>query len=142
MKKILLLFALLVIAVPKMNAQVRTDYQTNQPEFTSAQNIEWNTRYTMLLDNQNKLLQNRKTAIIISLAGGAVGVVGTTMVSVSSLSGETSPSGSALTLIGGAATAVGGVWLIVNEFKLINNQTQINDHLKLRLTPGGVALEF
>ena len=142
MKKLIFLFVLLLISIPKMNAQVRPEYQKGQSGFTVAQNIEWNTQHSLLLDNQNKLLKNRKIATIISLAGGGIGAIGATMVSVASVQGQASPSGTALYLVGGAATAVGGVWLIVNEFKLINNQTQINDHLKLRLTSSGVALEF
>lgn len=142
MKKILVIFALLLISIPKMSAQVRPESQKDMPGFATAQEIDWTTRYSLLLDNQNKLLQNRKIATIVGLAGGFVGGIGSTMISVSATEGEASPAGTAMVLVGGTAAAVGGVWLLVNEFKLINNQRQINDHLKLRLTPGGVALEF
>ena len=142
MKKILILFAFLLIAVPKMNAQVRPEIQKDHPGFANAQGIEWNTQHAMLLDTQNRLLDGVKTATIISLAGGFVGGIGSSMVTLSAAEGNTSPAGTALVLVGGSAAAVGGVWLLINEFKLINNQKQINDHLKLRLNPGGVALEF
>ena len=106
-----------------------------------------NTQYVDLLSYQNHLLKNRKTALIVSLAGAGVGVIGS-MVTVASIdaSGGTytidSPVGSALMGIGSIAVTTGGIWLLINEFKLIDSQKRINEHLILRYGPDGVRLQF
>ena len=43
---------------------------------------------------------------------------------------------------GELAFLTGGIWMIVNEFKMVNSQRKINDHLILRYGPNGVALQF
>ena len=43
---------------------------------------------------------------------------------------------------GEIALLTGGIWMIVNEFKMVNSQRKINDHLILRYGPNGVALQF
>ena len=42
---------------------------------------------------------------------------------------------------GELAFLTGGIWMIVNEFKMVNSQRKINDHLILRYGPNGVALQ-
>ena len=83
-----------------------------------------------LLTRENNLLQRRKTALTISLVGLGTTAFGTAV------------EAPGLVVLGGAATLVGGVWLIVNEFKLINVQQQINKKLILQINPNGVALRF
>ncbi len=83
-----------------------------------------------LLTRENNLLKSRKTALTISLIGIGVTTLGTAV------------EGPGLVVLGGAATLVGGVWLIVNEYKLINVQQQINKKLILQINPNGVVLKF
>ena len=83
-----------------------------------------------LLTRENNLLQRRKTALTISLVGLGTTAIGTAV------------EAPGLVVLGGAATLVGGVWLIVNEFKLINVQQQINKKLILQINPNGVILRF
>ncbi len=96
----------------------------------------WNSKHVDLLDFENKLLDRRKTALILSIAGAGVSSIG------ASLGIGESEVGATLTIVGGLATLTGGVWFLVNEFKLINCQKKINSHLTLRYTPTSIALTF
>ena len=150
MKKILLAIVMFALFAPVMSAQVRPgapspgtsglDTQHSWPDFTSAADIDWANRYTILLEDQNSLLQQRKAATILTLAGGLVGGLGAVM--VQNTTGAVSPGMTIMCVTGGVAAFSGSIWLLVNGFQMINNEKKINDHLILRCTPGGVALEF
>ena len=97
------------------------------------------------------MLQSRKIAKIVSLTGAGVAAIGSATTVFSALLNydpevggeiEVSPAGSILTSVGSIAMAVGGIWLLVNDFKLINSQKRINENLILRYGPTGVALQF
>ena len=146
MKHFVTIFAALFIFSSMASAQTidRTIEQSNQTKnvTVTTRDTQWNTRYTMLLEDQNSLLKQRKTAIIMSLAGSVVGGLGSAIVTTSAENGESSPVGTVMAITGGACTLAGGVWLLMNEFQLINSQKAINDHLRLRYSPTGVVLEF
>lgn len=146
MKHFVTIFAALFIFSSLASAQTidRTIEQSNQNKSVTVatRDTQWNTRYTMLLEDQNSLLKQRKTAIIMSLAGGVVGGLGSAIVTTSAENGESSPVGTVMAITGGACTLAGGVWLLMNEFQLINSQKAINNHLRLRYSPTGIALEF
>lgn len=146
MKHFVTIFAALFIFSSMASAQTidRTIEQFNQTKnvTVTTRDTQWNTRYTMLLEDQNSLLKQRKTAIIMSLAGSVVGGLGSAIVTTSAENGESSPVGTVMAITGGACTLAGGVWLLMNEFQLINSQKAINNHLRLRYSPTGVVLEF
>lgn len=146
MKHFVTIFAALFIFSSMASAQTidRTIEQSNQTKnvTVTTRDTQWNTRYTMLLEDQNSLLKQRKTAIIMSLAGSVVGGLGSAIVTTSAENGESSPVGTVMAITGGACTLAGGVWLLMNEFQLINSQKAINNHLRLRYSPTGVVLEF
>lgn len=96
-------------------------------------------QYYFLLDQQNHLLKNRKTALTLTLVGSAVTSLSTL---TADSNGELSKGGAIMALAGSITTLVGGVWLIVNEYQLISSQRRINDHLMLQVKPNGLALSF
>lgn len=142
MKHFLTVLAALMIFAPMANAQTIKKADENKSVNVTTRDTQWNTRYTMLLEDQNSLLKQRKTAIIMSLAGSVVGGLGSAIVTTSAENGESSPVGTVMAITGGACTLAGGVWLLMNEFQLINSQKAINNHLRLRYSPTGVVLEF
>lgn len=83
-----------------------------------------------LVTEQNEILKNRKTALTISVVGIGVTALGA------------ATQAPFLAVVGGVGTLVGGIWLISNEYRLINNQTKINEHVMLELNPSGVKLRF
>ena len=92
-----------------------------------------------LIAIQNKLLSNRRTALSISIAGSVLGTVGAVLFNDN---GEITDEGAVLVLVGGLTAAVGEVWLLVNEFKLIDNKRLLNERIMLELNPSGVRLRF
>ena len=92
-----------------------------------------------LIAIQNKLLSNRRTALSLSIAGSVLGTVGAVLFNDN---GEITDEGAVLVLVGGLTAAVGEVWLLVNEFKLIDNKRLLNERIMLELNPSGVRLRF
>ena len=88
-----------------------------------------------LLTQENKLLNNRKTALIVSSIGFGSVILGETVLSNGDLT-------DVFVGLGGIATLVGGIWLVVNDFKLINVRQQINKNLMLQINPNGLVLTF
>ena len=95
--------------------------------------------YYVLLGKQKDLLQKRKYAIVTTLAGSALISVGSVMTDDT---GHLTESGAATVVIGELASLVGGIWWIVNEFKVINIQQEIDRKLMLELNPNGLILRF
>lgn len=97
-----------------------------------------------LLSYKNTLLTQRKVALIITLSGSTVGVVGASMMFL----GMTDPSdvmseiGKGIMIGGGIVAAAGGIWCVINEFNLMNCERKINDALTLRFGPTGIAIQF
>lgn len=149
MKKVLLALFVLVASSVLASAQIapgRAPLPENNQDI-----LYQNGQYVELLAQQNKLLQSRKIAKIVSLTGAGVAAIGSATTVFSALLNydpevggeiEVSPAGSILTSVGSIAMAVGGIWLLVNDFKLINSQKRINENLILRYGPTGVALQF
>ena len=96
-------------------------------------------QYYVLLGKQKDLLQKRKYAIVTTLAGSALVTIGAGMVDDS---GNITSSGAATALTGSLVSLVGGIWWIVNEFKVINIQQEIDRKLMLELNPNGLILRF
>lgn len=136
MKRIILSFAVLLISVSAL-AQIKpsTPKVSNGTDSISALDY---SQYT-LLTQENKLLKNRKTALIVSTIGFGSVILGETM---TDNQGYLTDSGTVFVGLGGIATLVGGIWLVVNEFKLINVQQQINKNLMLQINPNGLVLRF
>lgn len=95
----------------------------------------WDYRYTELLKVQNKCLSNRKTALIITTSGCGAAFVG-------SIIGADTEAGAIIFSLGAVAVLTGGIWSVINEFKLIDNQKQLNEHLCLKFTPTSIAITF
>ena len=127
MKRVLIAFTICLLGIPAFAQNKDTT-----PIVMNGQVIMNANDYDRisLLTRENNLLQRRKTALTISLVGLGTTAIGTAV------------EAPGLVVLGGAATLVGGVWLIVNEFKLINVQQQINKKLILQINPNGVALRF
>jgi len=92
--------------------------------------------YAALLQRQDKLLGRRKSALIVTASG-----LGTTLAGAIVLQEVDSYAGGYIYLTGLLASGTGLIWLIVNEFNLIDNKRKING-MKLAAIPGGVALKF
>lgn len=147
MKKILLLVVALFVSAGISHAQFIkgpsdnsiTEIQageTLEPTDSNAQYL--NYQYLELLNRQNDILNSRRTALILTLAGGFAGSI-----CASAIQNGNNSVGLAYGYIGAVLTELTGlVWLTVNEFTLINNRKKINENIKLRYTGNGVALQF
>jgi len=142
MKKLIIAIVVLLASVGMANAQERVPVK-HQPGFNNPGAVSLNTDYAYLLNNQNRLLQNRKVALTLSIAGGAVAGIGSSVLQMAMMEEDGNPTpGAIITAVGGTCALVGGIWTMINEFKLIESQKKINDNLLLRFGPGGVALQF
>ena len=132
MKRIILSFVVLLISVSAL-AQIKpsTPQVSNGTDSISALDY---SQYA-LLTQENKLLNNRKTALIVSSIGFGSVILGETVLSNGDLT-------DVFVGLGGIATLVGGIWLVVNDFKLINVRQQINKNLMLQINPNGLVLTF
>ena len=132
MKRIILSFVVLLISVSAL-AQIKpsTPQVSNGTDSISALDY---SQYA-LLTQENKLLNNRKTALIVTSIGFGSVILGETVLSNGDLT-------DVFVGLGGIATLVGGIWLVVNDFKLINVRQQINKNLMLQINPNGLVLTF
>ena len=145
MKRIILTLAIIAVSAGVANAQVRPDAERPMGGPEGPGFCMPDTEYVQLLTDQNQLLGRIRTSIYISLAGSLVPGVCEGIYEVKKQANPDYTIGGGLlagVIVGEAAIITGGVMLLVNELKLIKNQRQINDHLILRATPGGLALEF
>ena len=137
MKKFIVILIALFSFSLLSNAQVRPDVP-QRPAKDNSTDIEV---YQNLLLKQNTILSNRKTALTVSLIGGGLATAGSALYSFQKESGDNPYGGLLLSALGGVTGLVGGVWMIVNEYNLVENQKRIN-HTNLRLTQKGVAIVF
>ena len=110
-------------------------------------------QYVERMNYQNHLMNNRKVAMIVSLSGVGISIVSGVLCAEGSIyqvnprTGENQlakiPVAPLVGLAVGEAVALtGGIWFLVNEFKMIDTQKKINDHLILHYGPDGVKLMF
>ena len=97
-----------------------------------------NMQYVDLLNRQNDLLSVRVIALSLSIGGGFLSGVMTSLAQ----SGYTNSAVATLLVVSLTTSLVGGVWMIINEYQLISNRKKINNNLTLRYGPTGVALQF
>ena len=150
MKKVLFALAVLMASALVANAQIAPGREFK--EVLPPEVLAQNTQYVDLLAYQNHLLKNRKTALIVSLSGIGTVTVSTIIGFAGALYSYNSNTGgvdiqfpvyaTAGQLAGSVAATTGAVWYLVNEFKMINAQKKINNHLILRYGPDGVKLMF
>ena len=110
------------------------------PGATSLSNSEDLT----LLQEQNKLLNNRRIETIVAVSGiGTVGVGGL-IAFVGAVADADGLLGVGITgvVLGGVTTIGSAIFLGINGTKLLENQTKINNNLILKINPSGLALQF
>lgn len=137
MKRFVLILVTVIASTTLMDAQVQWGNGSRRDRNAT----ELSGQYVEMLNRQNRLLTNRKIASCISLGGSALYLIG---MNVATMDTREKPSNTGYYLAGAGAVAAagGGIWLLVNEFCLINSQKKINNHLIVRYSPGGIALVF
>lgn len=140
MKKLILFFSLILFSSSVMKAQTATPVTGGNGANFDAN--AWLYEQNDLLKDQNKLLSSRKTALTITVCSAAVATVGELITVIGARSGQTNPAGVAVSIVGGIGMLTGGIWFLVNEYKMIDMQKQINNHLALKYSGNGVALVF
>ena len=137
MKRFVLILVTVIASTTLMDAQVQWGNGFRRDRNAT----ELSGQYVEMLNRQNRLLTNRKIASCISLGGSALYLLG---MNVATMDTREKPSNTGYYLAGAGAVAAagGGIWLLVNEFCLINSQKKINNHLIVRYSPGGIALVF
>ena len=137
MKRLVLILVTVIASTTLMDAQVQWGNGSRRDRNAA----ELSGQYVEMLNRQNRLLTNRKIASCISLGGSALYLIG---MNVATMDAREKPSNTGYYLAGAGAVAAagGGIWLLVNEFCLINSQKRINNHLIVRYSPGGIALVF
>lgn len=142
MKKLILFIVVLLASATFANAQVRPDAMPAGHGPNPAEIAAMNTQYVTLLAEQNKLLSRRYSALMVTVAGGCLYEAGSILYSVKVASEQDPSTGTAFAAVGAITMLAGGVWTLINETNLIVNQKKINEHLMLRYSPSGIALEF
>ena len=141
MKRFVLILVTVIASTTLMDAQVQWGNGSRRDRNATELNQYQCGLYVEMLNRQNRLLTNRKIASCISLGGSALYLIG---MNVATMDTREKPSNTGYYLAGAGAVAAagGGIWLLVNEFCLINSQKRINNHLIVRYSPGGIALVF
>ncbi len=141
MKRFVLILVTVIASTTLMDAQVQWGNGSRRDRNATELNQYQSGLYVEMLNRQNRLLTNRKIASCISLGGSALYLIG---MNVATMDTREKPSNTGYYLAGAGAVAAagGGIWLLVNEFCLINSQKRINNHLIVRYSPGGIALVF
>lgn len=141
MKRLVLILVTVIASTTLMDAQIQWGNGSRRDRNATELNQYQSGQYVEMLNRQNRLLTNRKIATCISLGGSALYLIG---MNVASMDAREKPSNTGYYLAGAGAVAAagGGIWLLVNEFCLINSQKRINNHLIVRYSPGGIALVF
>ena len=141
MKRFVLILVTVIASTTLMDAQIQWGNGSRRDRNATELNQYQSGLYVEMLNRQNRLLTNRKIASCISLGGSALYLIG---MNVATMDTREKPSNTGYYLAGAGAVAAagGGIWLLVNEFGLINSQKKINNHLIVRYSPGGIALVF
>ena len=141
MKRFVLILVTVIASTTLMDAQIQWGNGSRRDRNATELNQYQSGQYVEILNRQNRLLTNRKIATCISLGGSALYLIG---MNVATMDAREKPSNTGYYLAGAGALAAagGGIWLLVNEFCLINSQKKINNHLIVRYSPGGIALVF
>ena len=141
MKRLVLILVTVIASTTLMDAQIHWGNGSRRDRNATELNQYQSGLYVEMLNRQNRLLTNRKIASCISLGGSALYLIG---MNVATMDTREKPSNTGYYLAGAGALAAagGGIWLLVNEFCLINSQKRINNHLIVRYSPGGIALVF
>ena len=141
MKRFVLILVTVIASTTLMDAQIQWGNGSRRDRNATELNQYQSGLYVEMLNRQNRLLTNRKIASCISLGGSALYLIG---MNVATMDTREKPSNTGYYLAGAGAVAAagGGIWLLVNEFCLINSQKKINNHLIVRYSPGGIALVF
>jgi hypothetical protein len=141
MKRFVLILVTVITSTTLMDAQIQWGNGSRRDRNATELNQYQSGLYVEMLNRQNRLLTNRKIASCISLGGSALYLIG---MNVATMDTREKPSNTGYYLAGAGAVAAagGGIWLLVNEFCLINSQKRINNHLIVRYSPGGIALVF
>ena len=141
MKRLVLILVTVIASTTLMDAQIQWGNGSRRDRNATELNQYQSGQYVEMLNRQNRLLTNRKIATCISLGGSALYLIG---MNVATMDAREKPSNTGYYLAGAGALAAagGGIWLLVNEFCLINSQKKINNHLIVRYSPGGIALVF
>lgn len=142
MKRIVLILVTVIASTTLMDAQVQWGNGSRRDRNATELNQYQSGLYVEMLNRQNRLLTNRKIATCISLGGSALYLIGMNIEAMDTQVDNPSNTGYYLAGAGALAAAGGGIWLLVNEFCLINSQKKINNHLIVRYSPGGIALVF
>lgn len=142
MKKIILAIAIMLASASIAKAQYINDAKTAEAVQAGApvafDEATWNAQHASLVSLQNHYLKSRKIGLIIAVSGSATMALSESMFQMT----EGNEAFVYLALGGALATITGGIWLLDNEFKMIKTQKMINNHLNLKLSPGGVAIQF
>ncbi|MBP5636543.1 MAG: hypothetical protein J6X25_03375 [Bacteroidales bacterium] len=139
MKKLIVLLALCLGAYTAhaQMAPMYTDFATTAETTLQAPAVEFsNGAYLQLLQEQNKLLNRRNVGTIVAVSG-----IGTMALGVAAIVIDDG-LGFSIIALGGVTTIGSAIYLGINGMKLLNNQTQINNNLILKINPSGLALQF
>jgi peptidoglycan/LPS O-acetylase OafA/YrhL len=139
MKKLIVLLALCLAAYTAhaQMAPMYTDFATTAETTLQAPAVEFsNGAYLQLLQEQNKLLNRRNVGTIVAVSG-----IGTLALGVAAIVIDDG-LGFSIIALGGVTTIGSAIYLGINGMKLLNNQTQINNNLILKINPSGLALQF
>lgn len=138
MKKILFLALILLASAVIAPAQTIKERPADGTQLTPSEWQFQNLRYVDLLNRQNDLLNDRTTAICLTIGGSFLASITSSLIQ----GGMNDGIMATLFISSAVAAAVGSCWMLVNEFQMISNQKKINNCLTLRYGPDGVALQF
>ena len=151
MKRLLFVLFVLISSSVVSNAQLINpqpqDPGSEQAKMLQESEAMWNMEYARLLSEQNDRLISRRNAMITTLSGVGVTVVGA-FVGVATAEQDSygnvtlGAPGVAIIGVGEIVTAVGGIWTLINEFNMLKAQKRLNDHLLLKYSPTGLSLTF
>ena len=140
MKKLIILLALCLGAYTAhaQMAPMYTDFATTAETSLQAPAVEFsNGAYLQLMQEQNKLLKRRNIGTIVAVSG--IGVIALGGISAFAIDDGL---GLSIVALGGVTTIGSAIYLGINGMKLLNNQTEINNNLILKINPSGLALQF
>lgn len=147
MKKLIVLLALCLAAYTAhaQMAPMYTDFATTTETSLQAPAVEFsNGAYLQLLQEQNILLKKRNVGTIVAVSGIGTVSLGGLLAFSGAIFDADFLTGTGLTVLslGAVATFGSAIYLGINGLKLLENQTQINNNLILKINPSGLALQF